>query len=56
MSDVIVSGMEYEVLVSDELGSELSIVILDLRGSGGSGTRASCAGRRPLNTGTEATQ
>ncbi len=32
ISDVMVSGMEYEVLVSDELGSELGIVILDLRG------------------------
>ncbi len=30
--DVMVSSLEYEVLISDVLGSELNIVILDLRG------------------------
>ncbi|QOJ79244.1 hypothetical protein IG193_01920 [Infirmifilum lucidum] len=31
-ADVMVSDHEYEVLISDVLGSELGIVILDLRG------------------------
>ena len=30
--DVMISHLEYEVLISDVLGSELGIVILDLRG------------------------
>ena len=30
--DVMISGLEYEVLISDKLGGELGIVILDLRG------------------------
>lgn len=30
--DVMISNLEYEVLISDILGSELKIVILDLRG------------------------
>ncbi|MCE4613739.1 MAG: retroviral-like aspartic protease family protein [Desulfurococcales archaeon] len=31
-SDVMISNLEYEVLISDQLGSALGIVILDLRG------------------------
>jgi len=30
--DVMISNLEYEVLISDRLGGELGIVILDLRG------------------------
>jgi len=30
--DIMVSNIEYEVLISDKLGGELGIVILDLRG------------------------
>ncbi len=30
--DVMISALEYEVLISDRLGGELGIVILDLRG------------------------
>lgn len=30
--DVMISSLEYEVLISDRLGGELGIVILDLRG------------------------
>ena len=30
--DVMISNLEYEVLISDKLGGELGIVILDLRG------------------------
>ncbi|MEM1870677.1 MAG: hypothetical protein QW517_06135 [Thermofilaceae archaeon] len=30
--DVMISHLEYEVLISDKLGGELGIVILDLRG------------------------
>ena len=30
--DIMVSNVEYEVLISDKLGGELGIVILDLRG------------------------
>jgi len=30
--DVMISNIEYEVLISDRLGGELGIVILDLRG------------------------
>ncbi|OYT47617.1 MAG: hypothetical protein B6U85_04830 [Desulfurococcales archaeon ex4484_42] len=30
--DVMISSIEYEVLISDKLGGELGIVILDLRG------------------------
>ena len=30
--DVMISSHEYEVLISDRLGGELGIVILDLRG------------------------
>ncbi len=30
--DVMISNIEYEVLISDKLGGELGIVILDLRG------------------------
>jgi len=30
--DVMISSLEYEVLISDELGAALGIVILDLRG------------------------
>lgn len=30
--DVMISNLEYEVLISDRLGSDLGIVILDLRG------------------------
>lgn len=30
--DVMISALEYEVLISDKLGGELGIVILDLRG------------------------
>lgn len=30
--DVMISNLEYEVLISDVLGSELKIVILDLKG------------------------
>jgi len=32
VADAMVSSYEYEVLISDILGSELGIVILDLRG------------------------
>jgi len=31
-SDIMISNLEYEVLISDRLGGELGIVILDLRG------------------------
>ena len=31
-SDVMISNLEYEILISDKLGGELGIVILDLRG------------------------
>lgn len=30
--DVMISSLEYEILISDRLGGELGIVILDLRG------------------------
>jgi len=30
--DIMISNLEYEVLISDRLGGELGIVILDLRG------------------------
>jgi len=30
--DVMISNLEYEVLISDKLGGELGLVILDLRG------------------------
>jgi len=30
--DIMISNLEYEVLISDKLGGELGIVILDLRG------------------------
>lgn len=30
--DVMISNLEYEILISDRLGSELGLVILDLRG------------------------
>ncbi len=30
--DIMISSLEYEVLISDKLGGELGIVILDLRG------------------------
>ena len=30
--DIMISSIEYEVLISDKLGGELGIVILDLRG------------------------
>ncbi len=30
--DAMISGLEYEVLISDKLGGELGIAILDLRG------------------------
>jgi len=32
ISDIVISHFEYEVLISDKLGGELGIVILDLRG------------------------
>ncbi len=32
VSDVMISDHEFEVLISDRLGSELGLVILDLRG------------------------
>ena len=32
IADAMISSYEYEVLISDVLGSELGIVILDLRG------------------------
>jgi len=32
LCDVMISNLEYEVLISDRLGGELGIVILDLRG------------------------
>lgn len=32
VSDILISGIEHEVLISDRLGGELGIVILDLRG------------------------
>jgi len=30
--DIMISSLEYEILISDKLGGELGIVILDLRG------------------------